>query len=423
MVMVKGVSPAAVLSLMLSVSGWAQGPDSPQGPAVLPPEIQAFVPLAAQGDLAAQVTLGRWYSSIVSTQGHPDYAQAVKWFGMAAEQGNARGQFELGRLYASGKGVPLDPVKAAGLFRKASAQGKEYAQVEYGKALKEGSGTKKSYREALECFKKAASQGNLEAMLLLGQMYAAGQGVPQDEAMATKWIGEALAGGFPDAEVYSEPLNLRGEAGAGITSSMVAYGKLAMDGHGILNGRNEAIKWIRKASDAGNAEAENLLGQYYLDGTNVVRNVPTGWLLLQRAAFDGDENARARIKEAMATPGSQKEAVIHSLKKFEAELLAQQSSLISKINQMDWEIYSHEIQYYKLKKIATLNPLNYPISQEQRTQTVEKLKKVGSVIYKLIMKADELIAKYKSINGNMEKLAFSLREVREARNFQKRVNE
>ena len=181
-------SRRVILGLILSVAwGWGYS----ETPQVVSPEIQALVPLAAQGDLVAQVTLGRWYSSLVSTQGHPDYAQAARWFGMAAEQGNARWQFELGLLYSSGKGVPLDAVKAAGLFREASEQGKDYAQVEFGKALLEGIGVEKSTLEAMNYFKKAASQGNKEAKSLLARMYASGFGEQQAEKFGHKTVNLA----------------------------------------------------------------------------------------------------------------------------------------------------------------------------------------------------------------------------------------
>ncbi len=66
---------------------------------------------AEQGNAAAQARMG--YLHLRGDVGLLiDHAESVKWFRTAAEQGHAGSQLFLGRAYASGKGIPLDSVRA-----------------------------------------------------------------------------------------------------------------------------------------------------------------------------------------------------------------------------------------------------------------------------------------------------------------------
>ena len=67
-----------------------------------------LLPLAEQGDAAAQYNLGLMY---YTGQGVPqDYKEAVKFFSLSAEQGDAGAQYILGFMYHKGIGVPQDYV-------------------------------------------------------------------------------------------------------------------------------------------------------------------------------------------------------------------------------------------------------------------------------------------------------------------------
>ena len=80
-------------------------------------------PLAEQGDVRAQCTLGYMYKNGL---GIPhDYQEALKWYRKAAEQGDAKAQNNLGLMYARGHGVPLDYVEAHMWYYIAGANGSE----------------------------------------------------------------------------------------------------------------------------------------------------------------------------------------------------------------------------------------------------------------------------------------------------------
>jgi TPR repeat protein len=82
--------------------------------------IQLCQPLAEQGDVRAQLSLGGMYYNGQGVQ--QDYAEAAKWARKAAEQGYAPAQADLGIMYWNGEGVPQDAVLAYMWLSLAAAQ-------------------------------------------------------------------------------------------------------------------------------------------------------------------------------------------------------------------------------------------------------------------------------------------------------------
>src|SRR6516162_3926902 len=72
--------------------------------------LQLCRPLAEQGDVRAQTSLGGMYYNGQGVQ--RDYAEATKWVRKAAEQGYAPAQADLGIMYWNGQGVLRDAVLA-----------------------------------------------------------------------------------------------------------------------------------------------------------------------------------------------------------------------------------------------------------------------------------------------------------------------
>jgi hypothetical protein len=69
-----------------------------------------FIPLAEQGDAAAQSYLGFMFET---GRGVPqNYTEAAMWYRRAAEQGDSLAQYSLGLLYDKGFGVPRDVIEA-----------------------------------------------------------------------------------------------------------------------------------------------------------------------------------------------------------------------------------------------------------------------------------------------------------------------
>jgi serine/threonine protein kinase len=110
--------------------------------------------------------------------------------------------------------------------------------------LQRGVGTKGWLQERvarLARWQEAAAQNNAKAMVLLGECYEEGVGVPQNYAEAMRWYRKAA-----DAGNSSEAMN--------------NIGWLYANGWGVPQDYAEAMRWYRKAADAGNSSGMNNIG-------------------------------------------------------------------------------------------------------------------------------------------------------------------
>ncbi len=79
--------------------------------------LKVWLPLAEQGDQAAQTYVGEIFEKGLGVQ--PDYTLAATWYRRAAERGYSRAALNLGNLYERGLGVPRDSVQALNWYRRA----------------------------------------------------------------------------------------------------------------------------------------------------------------------------------------------------------------------------------------------------------------------------------------------------------------
>ena len=124
-----------------------------------------------------------------------DYDTALSILRPLAEQGDVVAQGSLGFMYDNGRGVPQDYAEAVKWYRKAAEQGDAFAQGRLGFMYDNGYGVPQDYAEAVKWYRKAAEQGDAVAQTSLGVMYYKGYGVPQDYVQAHMWFNLAAAGG------------------------------------------------------------------------------------------------------------------------------------------------------------------------------------------------------------------------------------
>jgi hypothetical protein len=150
---------------------------------------QIWMPLAEQGDPAAQFNIGLMYDN---GRGVPkDDSAAVLWYRRAAEQGYAKAQFSLGSMYERGEGIAQDLSTAAKWFRRAADQRNAKARFRLGYLYERGRGVKKDYGEATKLYTQAAEQGLPDAQIKLGSLYALGEVERQDFIQAYVWFSLA----------------------------------------------------------------------------------------------------------------------------------------------------------------------------------------------------------------------------------------
>jgi len=80
--------------------------------------LKVWLPLAEQGDQAAQTYVGEIFEKGLGVQ--PDYGTAATWYRRAADRGYSRAALNLGNLYERGLGVPRDSVQALNWYRRAA---------------------------------------------------------------------------------------------------------------------------------------------------------------------------------------------------------------------------------------------------------------------------------------------------------------
>jgi TPR repeat protein len=119
----------------------------------------------------------------------------------------------------------------------------------------------------ISCYRLLAEQGDNKALFMLGYLFENGSAeVKQDLSESLKFYtlsaekGNALA------------LEAAVKVGAEIAQGFVRLGKAAWDKGGDENNRL-AVELFRKAANAGNADAQAYLGQMYLYGAGVTKNI------------------------------------------------------------------------------------------------------------------------------------------------------
>ena len=80
--------------------------------------LKVWLPLAEQGDAAAQTYVGEIFEKGLGVPA--DYAAAAQWYRRAAETGYSRAAINLGNLLEQGLGVPKDPAQALHWYRRAA---------------------------------------------------------------------------------------------------------------------------------------------------------------------------------------------------------------------------------------------------------------------------------------------------------------
>jgi hypothetical protein len=125
--------------------------------------------------------------------------------------------------------------------------------------------------------KPLAENGNVEAEIALAEAYFYGRGVVEDRQEAIKWYTKAAEAGDPSAQA--------------------SLGLCAFRGWGCAKDCFAAMKWFTKAAEAGNLSAMNGLAYCYLHGFGVEKDVPAGFNWALKAAERGHHPSQTMVAE------------------------------------------------------------------------------------------------------------------------------
>jgi len=130
-----------------------------------------------------------------------------------------------------------------------------HADFAKGKAAFEHGDYALAYSELIE----DAQNGNAEAEFMIGEMAAAGLGTLRSYALATEWYRLAAAKGYRPADVTLGLLYLHGAGSEDEPTRITADPA-------------KAATYLKIAADAGDAEAQSLVGQLYMVGNGVPKD-------------------------------------------------------------------------------------------------------------------------------------------------------
>lgn len=209
----------------------------------------------------------------------------------------------LGHLRYEGSGVEQNSDTAAELFRIAAEMDNPEAMVNLARLHRRGDGVNKDETEAFELYRRAAELGNETAMIETYVRYRDGEGVRKNLALAERWhdkIRDKLAAAAEDAY----------EMGYSYTINALVQYRYA-EGRGIYQAHDEkfarqyfgqAMEYFRDAIRYGRRDAWQDLGQFYLYGYGVRKNLARAlecfdkcgdWRILADYYLENGDSARA----------------------------------------------------------------------------------------------------------------------------------
>ena len=130
---------------------------------------------------------------------------------------------------------------------------------------------REQWAAAVAMWRPFAESGNADAMFNIGQAHKLGRGLPKDEVQARSWFRRAAEKGHRPAQ-----------ANLGILLFQ-------------LQEKEEALRWLKSAADAGEPRAQYVYGVAQWNGDGVPRSLTFAYAYLARAADQGLEEARSAL--------------------------------------------------------------------------------------------------------------------------------
>ena len=193
------------------------------------------------GDREALTMIGVWYSD--GLNGFPqDHKKANVYLSKAVEQGDSDAMLRLALNYVNDNSHGVNPDEALSLIKRSFEAGNALAARLLAEICLNGNGMKKDIIEGVKYMLIAAERGDGEALNKIGLWYDEGKnGLPEDDEKAVEYYRKAAD---------------RGDA-----SAMYNLALMYLNGEGIMKDRQEAIRWLKKASDSGHKDAAKRLMQ------------------------------------------------------------------------------------------------------------------------------------------------------------------
>ena len=252
--------------------------------------------LAGRGDTEAMVTLGSVYVNETNAD------EGLKWLHKAADTGETSAWTTLGSIYESGNGgVSKDIREAIRWYTKAATNRDVSSELHLAELYRDNEEIK-NLQESFNWFLKVAQQFDSStnrldkiftqvAVVPVAKAYDKGLGVDQDKTEAIKWYKKAADAGETEAEWR---LGVKYNVGDGVDIDM-----------------QKALQWYLKAANTpkefgiivlpGVAEAQRNIGYLYRDGEGVAQDAQEAFGWFMKAAENGDSASQCEVAKAYNT--------------------------------------------------------------------------------------------------------------------------
>lgn len=260
---------------------------------------------AEKGFAKAQYGLGFCYNNGFGikadhTKAFEWFSKAFEWYTNTAKHGDTEALYMLGNFYYFKTHVEQNGTKAFEFYTKAAEQGNADASYMVGNFYENGFVIAQDHIKAREWYTKSAELGNVNAQLRLGEIFEFSVG---DITKAIEWYTKATKQGCIDAQYrinsileekkLSETIKNHIEAAEqGNAFAQWLLGELYLNGKGdFIN----AMKWYTKSADQGYAAAQFSLGCLYYEGSYVKEDLLKAVELFTKAAEQGNRDAQFEL--------------------------------------------------------------------------------------------------------------------------------
>jgi uncharacterized protein len=248
-----------------------------------------YLSAAKDGVVYAQYKVAGLYEQGLGTA--PDDAEAARWYQAAADRGLARAAQKLARMYESGRGVPQNDARALALYRQAAEGGETSAHFKVGEYVETGRGTVANPTAAVEHYRAAARTGDVGAQLALARLLRAdGDDVPDDPEESARWYSEAAE-------------QLQADARTGDAQAREQLGDLYLEGRGVPKNVDQALVLYEGAARSGRVGAQLKLARLLQTGEDGVPADPAKAATFFQMALDQGHPSAAYTLAQMYAEG------------------------------------------------------------------------------------------------------------------------
>jgi TPR repeat protein len=204
--------------------------------------------------------------------------------------------------YRDGKGVGKNPVNSMKFLLEAAKRGYAPAQYDLAVEFDKGNVLERNDSLAHHWYETAAGNEEPRALLEMAHRYRDGKGVAQDNAKSIGLLARAAELKEPCAS-YEYAMHLIAEGNDG-TAYMVTAADLGNEKAMIymfehLDSQKryeEAYKYAKMLSNAGNHEGTRRVADYYYEGKGVSRDKRLAKDLYYEAARAGNKEAKEKLR-------------------------------------------------------------------------------------------------------------------------------